>query len=143
MQELKQQSLLSDTLINPKQVNAVTVKSGTQTKNLKCTELAKDQVGNLVEPSIKNEQDSNKKKDVEAISENKQYQEDYMPGRIVFADNPPPYVPKIPYPQRIRQIKNDEKFSKFLDMLKNLHINVPFVESLELVPKYAKFMRRF
>ena len=64
-----------------------------------------------------------------------------MPGRIVFADNPPPYVPKIPYPQRIRQKKNDEKFSKFLDMLKNLHINVPFVEALELVPKYAKFMK--
>ena len=64
-----------------------------------------------------------------------------MPGRLVFADNPPPYVPKIPYPQRIRQKKNDEKFSKFLDMLKNLHINVLFVEALELVPKYAKFMK--
>ena len=64
-----------------------------------------------------------------------------MPERIVFANNPPPYVPKIPFPQRFRQKKNDEKLSKFLDMLKNLHINIPFVETLKLVSKYAKFMK--
>ena len=59
----------------------------------------------------------------------------------MFVDNPPPYVLKIPYPQRIRQRKNDERLPQFLDMLKTLHINISFVEALELVPKYAKFMK--
>ena len=49
VQELKQQHLPSDTLINPKKVNAVTLRSGTQTKDPKGTELAKDQVGNPME----------------------------------------------------------------------------------------------
>ena len=124
----------SDTLINPKQVNAVTLRSDTQTKDPKGTELAKNQVKNPIEPPKKNEQGVNKKKDLEeATSDNTPNREDYMPGGIVFTDNPPPYVSKIPFSQRVRQKKNDEKLSKFLDMLKNLHINVSFVETLELV----------
>ena len=59
----------------------------------------------------------------------------------MFTDIPLSYVSKIPFSQRFRQKKNDEKFSKLLNMLKNLHINVLFVEALELVPKYAKFMK--
>ena len=97
---------------------------------------------NLLEPPKENEKGVNKKKDFEeSTSDNTPNQEDYMLGTIVFADNPPPYVLRIPFSQRVRQKKNDEKLSKFLDMLKNLHINISFVETLELVPKYAKFMK--
>ena len=50
-----------------------------------------------------------------------------MPWRIIFANNSPSYVPKIPYPERIAQAK----FKKFLDILKSMHINIPFVSTLE------------
>ena len=35
----------------------------------------------------------------------------------------------------------DEQFSKFLEIFKKIHINIPFVEALEKMPNYIKFMR--
>lgn len=45
----------------------------------------------------------------------------------------------IPFPQRFSQ--QDPQFTKFLDMLKQLHVNIPFVEAISLMPKYAKFLK--
>ena len=36
-----------------------------------------------------------------------------------------------PLPQRFQKQKQDKQFSKFLEVLKQLHINIPFVEALE------------
>ncbi|KAJ4716943.1 DNA-directed DNA polymerase [Melia azedarach] len=55
--------------------------------------------------------------------------------------SPPPYVPPIPFPQRLRKNKLDKQFSKFLDVFKKLHINIPFADALEQMPSYAKFMK--
>ncbi|XP_060962015.1 uncharacterized protein LOC133032166 [Cannabis sativa] len=38
---------------------------------------------------------------------------------------------KIPYPQRLQKNKIDKQFSKFLEIFKKLHINIPFIEALE------------
>lgn len=47
-----------------------------------------------------------------------------------------------PYPQRLRRKKNNERqFKRFLDVLKQLHINIPLVEALEQMPTYAKFLK--
>ena len=35
----------------------------------------------------------------------------------------------------------DKQFSKFLKMFKKLHINIPFVEALEKMPNYSKFIK--
>ncbi|XP_060968683.1 uncharacterized protein LOC115710513 [Cannabis sativa] len=48
---------------------------------------------------------------------------------------------KIPYPQRLRKNSLDKKFSKFLEIFRKLHINIPFVEALEQMPTYMKFMK--
>ena len=45
------------------------------------------------------------------------------------------------YPQRLRKNKLDKQFSKFMDIFKKLHINIPFTEELEQMPGYAKFMK--
>ncbi|XP_020425758.1 uncharacterized protein LOC109950616 [Prunus persica] len=52
-----------------------------------------------------------------------------------------PYVPQIPFPQRLRKNKVDEQFAKFLEMFRKLQINIPFAEALEQMPSYAKFMK--
>ncbi|GJY11052.1 hypothetical protein Tco_0379237 [Tanacetum coccineum] len=49
------------------------------------------------------------------------------------------YVPPIPFPGRLK--KEKEKFRKFFKNLQQLSINIPFVEELEKMPKYAKFMK--
>ena len=45
------------------------------------------------------------------------------------------------FPQRFQKQKQDKQFSKFLEVLKQLHINIPFVEALEQMPNYVKFLK--
>ncbi|XP_057734256.1 uncharacterized protein LOC130949600 [Arachis stenosperma] len=52
-----------------------------------------------------------------------------------------PYVPKAPYPQRLRKDGKDGQFSKFLEIFKRLQINIPFAEALEQMLLYAKFLK--
>ncbi|XP_070001761.1 uncharacterized protein [Nicotiana sylvestris] len=52
-------------------------------------------------------------------------------------------LPKPPhaYPQRLAKINGENQFKKFIQMVKNLLINVPLVEALEQMPDYTKFMK--
>ncbi|XP_037492577.1 uncharacterized protein LOC119369828 [Jatropha curcas] len=52
-----------------------------------------------------------------------------------------PYVPPIPFPQRLKKAQDDKSFLKFLDVFKKLQINIPFAEAKALLkmPSYAKF----
>jgi len=49
---------------------------------------------------------------------------------------PPPYKPKIPFPQRFAKSKLDEQFRKFIKMMNKLYINVPFTDVLTQMPTY-------
>ena len=40
------------------------------------------------------------------------------------------YKPRVPYPNAIRKDRSDEQFSKFLKLLKKLHIILSFIETL-------------
>ena len=37
----------------------------------------------------------------------------------------------VPYPQRLKKHKLDKQFTKFMDVFKKLHINIPFADALE------------
>ncbi|GJU43249.1 reverse transcriptase domain-containing protein [Tanacetum coccineum] len=47
----------------------------------------------------------------------------------------------IPLPRRLKKEKEKEQFQKFLGNLQQLHFNIPFIEALEQMLKYAKFMK--
>ncbi|XP_076958661.1 uncharacterized protein LOC143634472 [Bidens hawaiensis] len=51
------------------------------------------------------------------------------------------YVPPIPYPGRLKKQKMEEQYGKFLELFKQLHINLPFIDALKEMPKYAKFLK--
>ena len=51
-----------------------------------------------------------------------------------------PTIP-ISYPQRRKKSKLDKQFTKFLEVFKKLQINIPFVDALEQMPSYVKFMK--
>ncbi|KAJ4718833.1 DNA-directed DNA polymerase [Melia azedarach] len=55
--------------------------------------------------------------------------------------SPLPYVPPIPFPQRLWKNKLDKQFSKFLNVCKKLHINIPFADALEQMPSDVKFLK--
>ena len=60
---------------------------------------------------------------------------------ILFQDNPSIITPPLPFPQRFQKKNLDNQFSKFLEIFKKIHINIPFVEALEKMSNYAKFMK--
>ena len=51
------------------------------------------------------------------------------------------YRPPLPFPQRLKQAKIDEQFSRFVNMFKKLEINIPFAEALAQMLNYAKFIK--
>ena len=55
-------------------------------------------------------------------------------------DSSQPVAP-IPYPQRLKKHKLDKQFTKFMEVFKKLHINIPFADALEQMPSYVKFMK--
>ncbi|XP_075489545.1 uncharacterized protein LOC142528385 [Primulina tabacum] len=46
-----------------------------------------------------------------------------------------------PFPAALRKAKLDAQFCKFLEILKKLHINIPFADALMQIPSYAKFLK--
>ncbi|GJS72773.1 DNA-directed DNA polymerase [Tanacetum coccineum] len=49
--------------------------------------------------------------------------------------------PPVPFPKRLRKEKDEAHQKEFLENLKQLHINLPFIEALAQMPKYAKFLK--
>ncbi|XP_070046906.1 uncharacterized protein [Nicotiana tomentosiformis] len=51
------------------------------------------------------------------------------------------YMPALPFPQKLYREKLDKQFERFLDMLKQVNVNLPFTEVLSQMPAYAKFLK--
>ncbi|XP_056695478.1 uncharacterized protein [Spinacia oleracea] len=50
-------------------------------------------------------------------------------------------TPKLPYPQRFIRHKLDVQFAKFLEVLRKLHITLPFTDALKQMPTYSRFLK--
>jgi hypothetical protein len=46
----------------------------------------------------------------------------------------------LPFPHRNRKAKMDEQFSKFVEVIQKLYINIPLLNAIQ-VPTYAKYLR--
>lgn len=51
------------------------------------------------------------------------------------------YKPTAPYPGRLLQNKIDHQYDKFIELIKQLKVNLPFIEILQSMPKYVKFLK--
>ena len=50
-------------------------------------------------------------------------------------------TPPISYPQRLKKNRMDKQFTKFMEVFKKWHINIPFADALEHMPSNVKFMK--
>ncbi|XP_073137151.1 uncharacterized protein [Henckelia pumila] len=50
-------------------------------------------------------------------------------------------VSSLPFPQTARQLNLDHQFKKFLEIIKKLHVNIPFADVLAQMSGYAKFLK--
>lgn len=62
---------------------------------------------------------------------------DYNPNSILFPNNLLILKQQLPYLQRF--LKNEN--TKFLEVFKKIHFNIPFADTWAQIPKYAKFLK--
>lgn len=53
--------------------------------------------------------------------------------------NPP--SKDLPYPHAPTKEDKEKKYARFLEIFKRLQVNIPFLEALEKMPTYVKFMK--
>ncbi|XP_021724893.1 uncharacterized protein LOC110692201 [Chenopodium quinoa] len=51
------------------------------------------------------------------------------------------YQPPIPFPHRIVEKKLNEKFSTFLEVMRGLQVNIPFLHVMSQMPTYVNFLK--
>ena len=73
----------------------------------------------------------------EAEEEPKENEQNSTP---VVQPTPPlkAYKPRIPYPQRLRKEKMEEQYGKFIDLIKEVRIDVPLVDVLAGMRNYGR-----
>ncbi|XP_070017710.1 uncharacterized protein [Nicotiana sylvestris] len=49
--------------------------------------------------------------------------------------------PPQPFPQRLQKNNDDLMFNKFLSMLSQIQLNIPLVDAIHEIPKYAKYIK--
>ncbi|CAH9114087.1 unnamed protein product [Cuscuta epithymum] len=120
-------SLPSNTEPNPReQVHAITLRSGRDLEPAAMKKKVED-----VEPAavVLEEKKEEEKKEEEGGAVPKQP----VPVKA--------YKPPLTYPQRLKGKSDTEDFNKFLNLFKQVQVNVPFMEALNQMPRYAKFMK--
>ncbi|XP_058733055.1 uncharacterized protein LOC131604642 [Vicia villosa] len=126
-----QGALPSATVTNPSDnnhVNAVTTRSN---KSKETHEMNSDEEDMLIEVDVE-------------IKENEVVRKEVTDEEGVVQEKvatPKPAV-RLPFPTRNKKKEQHEKnFEKFLEMFKKLELNIPFLEALDQMPTYAKFMK--
>ncbi|XP_039123368.1 uncharacterized protein LOC120259985 [Dioscorea cayenensis subsp. rotundata] len=125
-------SLPSNTKNNPREhLKAVTLRSGKQVE-------ARAEEGSSTKHNgvAAREDPKSSESEIEGVKEKQDEGTIQLPTPRI-----PEYKPVTPYPARLRQDKDEAQFKKFLNVFKQLHINIPLVEALTQMPKYAKFMK--
>ncbi|XP_070009817.1 uncharacterized protein [Nicotiana sylvestris] len=121
-----QRPLPSNTEKNPKEhLKAIALRSGKE----------------LNEPyADQSEQQVNKGKNVEIpskLSEDKEVKKKEEKN----IEKLTPFPVTITFPQKLKRENLDNQFSKFLEILEQIRINIPFTDTLLQMPSYAKFLK--
>ncbi|XP_058784125.1 uncharacterized protein LOC131658893 [Vicia villosa] len=126
-----QGALPSATVTNPRDnnhVNAVTTRSN---KSKETHEKNSDEEDLLIEVDVEIRENEVVRKEVTG-------EEGVVKEKVT---TPKPAV-KLPFPTRNKKKEQHEKnFEKFLEMFKKLELNISFLDALEQMPTYAKFMK--
>jgi hypothetical protein len=59
----------------------------------------------------------------------------------IVKDPPRSFVPKVPYPERLQAPKKGGKLEDILEVFKQVQINIPFLDAIQQIPSYAKFLK--
>ncbi|XP_070039286.1 uncharacterized protein [Nicotiana tomentosiformis] len=89
-----------------------------------------------VEEQLKNEVDKKKNKGKKGAERKKEEETSRREE-----SNESEHMPALPFPQKLYREKLERQFERFLDMLRQVNVNLPFTEVLLQMPAYAKFLK--
>ncbi|XP_070040859.1 uncharacterized protein [Nicotiana tomentosiformis] len=155
-----QETLPADTQINPKdqglkQLMVVSLQNGRDldleeeiaresrpTETLVPVPIEIDDSTGLIEVTIQHAQESTSK-EKEVAKETEVAQETIVEAvpeqdktQITRKKRPP-----AQFPQRLAKYHKDEQYKKFMEMLKQIQVNIPLIDALREMPGYAKMMK--
>ncbi|CAA0809449.1 Unknown protein, partial [Striga hermonthica] len=55
--------------------------------------------------------------------------------------SPKPYMPRIPFPSRLRDEKQEQQFRDLYNMLSKVNVNLPLLDVIKNMPSYVKFFK--
>jgi hypothetical protein len=98
------------------------------------------------EEAEEEEQKEEEQKEEEEEKEEKgdnQKEADAEPSIVTQNLKEPPraFVPKAPYPERLQAPKNGGRLEDILEVFKQVQINIPFLDAIQQIPSYAKFLK--
>ena len=142
MQNQSRDTFHSDTKKNPKDFMSITLRSGKELQSVNEAEQKQLEDGN--ESRNQSSTSSEKRQSRNKLLDESQLLKEQgamVIEKTVQKEEVRSYQPPIPFPQRLKQSKLDSQYAKFLNVIKKLEINIPFIETLAQMPHYAKFMK--
>ncbi|XP_058745992.1 uncharacterized protein LOC131618851 [Vicia villosa] len=134
-------SFSANTQPNPKEYcKAILTRSGNEVSNGEMKEIVVEDDGFVVVEDEKDEivvEKENEKEGDEVAEKEKNVKNNKREGKGV-STNP---IQNLPYPHAPSRKENARHYARFMDIFKQLQINIPFTEALEHMPKYAKFLK--
>ncbi|XP_019430151.1 PREDICTED: uncharacterized protein LOC109337598 [Lupinus angustifolius] len=100
-------------------------------------EVLRETEGGKSEKVIRETQKGDVVQDEEGVATNKDDKRENSDKRKSVI----PQLKDLPYPKRPSKKDKERQYDRFLDLFMNLHINIPFMEAVEQMPIYAKFMK--
>nr|XP_027088481.1 uncharacterized protein LOC113709825 [Coffea arabica] len=117
-----QGKLPSQPELNPKNVSAMTLRSGKEIQGPEPV-IPKDKDEEKIENELEREDSSGADLKV-------------LPDPIITAKTNPP-----PFPNRLEKSKKQDKEKEILEVFRKVEINIPQLDAIKQVPKYVKFLR--
>jgi hypothetical protein len=90
----------------------------------------------------KKEANHAKKEDQKGEEGDNQKEGDDEPFTVTPVVEEPPrsFVPKTPYPKKLQMPKKGGRLEDILEVFKQVQINIPFLDAIQQIPSYAKFL---
>nr|XP_027076937.1 uncharacterized protein LOC113700672 [Coffea arabica] len=117
-----QGKLPSQPELNPKNVSAMTLRSGKEIQG--------------PEPVIPKDKDEEKIENEFEREDSNGADPKVLPDPVITAKTNPP-----PFPNRLEKSKKQDKKKEILEVFRKIEINIPLLDAIKQVPKYAKFLR--
>ncbi|XP_027171820.1 uncharacterized protein LOC113771440 [Coffea eugenioides] len=116
------EKLSSQSEANLRNISAMTLRSGKEVEG----------------PKVKNPKSKNEEEIEKEIEEEGRIREN---PKVTFTPSPPIKSNLPPFPCKLEKTKKAEKEKELWDVFRKVEINIPLLDAIKQIPKYAKFLK--